>query len=105
MRILVVEDEETYRGLAEAGAVRGGYSADIAVDGPDAAWRAGEFCYDAVVLDVMLPGYDAIEVCSKLRSRGCWAPVVMLTARGDLGALVHGLDSGADESGQAVQFR
>jgi two-component system, OmpR family, response regulator len=105
MRILVVEDEERTAALLRRGLSEAGYSADIAVDGPDAVWRASEFCYDAVVLDVMLPGYDGIEVCSKLRSRGRWAPVVMLTARGDLGALVHGLDSGADESGQAVQFR
>ncbi len=67
------------------------------MDGPDAVWRASEFSYDAVVLDVMLPGYDGLEVCRRLRGRGRWAPVLMLTARGDLAARVRGLDSGADD--------
>ena len=67
------------RGLSEAG-----YSVDVAVDGPEAVWRASEFSYDAVVLDVMLPGYDGVEVCRRLRGLGRWAPV-------------RGLDSGADD--------
>ena len=84
-------------GLLRRGLCEEGYSVDIAVDGPDAVWRASEFSYDAVVLDVMLPGYDGIEVCRRLRDRGRWAPVLMLTARDDLAARVRGLDSGADD--------
>lgn len=84
-------------GLLRRGLCEEGYSVDIAVDGPDAVWRASEFSYDAVVLDVMLPGYDGIEVCRELRNRGRWAPVLMLTARDDLAARVRGLDSGADD--------
>jgi two-component system OmpR family response regulator len=84
-------------GLLRRGLSEEGYSVDIAVDGPDAVWQASEFSYDAVVLDVMLPGYDGIEVCRELRSRGRWAPVLMLTARDDLAARVRGLDSGADD--------
>jgi len=97
MRVLVVEDEVRTAGLLRRGLSEEGYSVDIAVDGPDAVWRASEFSYDAVVLDVMLPGYDGIEVCRRLRSRGRWAPVLMLTARDDLAARVRGLDSGADD--------
>jgi two-component system OmpR family response regulator len=97
MRVLVVEDEMRTAGLLRRGLSEEGYSVDIAVDGPDAVWQASEFSYDAVVLDVMLPGYDGIEVCRELRSRGRWAPVLMLTARDDLAARVRGLDSGADD--------
>ena len=97
MRVLVVEDEVRTAGLLRRGLSEEGYSIDIAVDGPDAVWRASEFSYDAVVLDVMLPGCDGIEVCRQLRSRGRWAPVLMLTARDDLAARVRGLDSGADD--------
>src|SRR2546423_13759571 len=84
-------------GLLRGGLCEESYSVDIAVDGPDAVWRASEFSYDAVVLDVMLPGYDGSEVCRELRNRGRWAPVLMLTARDDLAARVRGLDSGADD--------
>jgi two-component system, OmpR family, response regulator len=97
MRVLVVEDEVRTAGLLRRGLSEEGYSVDIAVDGPDAVWRASEFSYDAVVLDVMLPGCDGIDVCRELRRRGRWAPVLMLTARDDLAARVRGLDSGADD--------
>jgi two-component system OmpR family response regulator len=97
MRVLVVEDEVRTAALLSRGLSEAGYSVDIAADGPDAVWRASEFTYDAVVLDVMLPGYDGLEVCRRLRDRGRWAPVLMLTARGDLAARVRGLDSGADD--------
>jgi two-component system OmpR family response regulator len=97
MRVLVVEDEVRTAALLRRGLSEAGYSVDVAVDGPDAVWRASEFSYDAVVLDVMLPGFDGLEVCRRLRGRGRWAPVLMLTARGDLAARVRGLDSGADD--------
>lgn len=97
MRVLVVEDEVRTAGLLRRGLSEAGYVVDIAVDGPDAVWRASEFSYDALVLDVMLPGYDGLEVCRRLRGQGCWAPVLMLTARDDLAARVRGLDSGADD--------
>ena len=97
MRVLVVEDEVRTAGLLRRGLSDEGYSVDVAADGPDAVWRASEFDYDAVVLDVMLPGCDGLEVCRRLRSRGRWAPVLMLTARDDLAARVRGLDSGADD--------
>jgi two-component system OmpR family response regulator len=97
MRVLVVEDEVRTAALLRRGLSEAGYSVDVAADGPDAVWRASEFSYDAVVLDVMLPGYDGVEVCRRLRGLGRWAPVLMLTARGELAARVRGLDSGADD--------
>jgi two-component system OmpR family response regulator len=60
-------------------------------------WQATEFGYDAVVLDVLLPDVDGFEVCRRLRSEGCWAPVLMLTARDAVLDRVRGLDAGADD--------
>ena len=61
MRVLVVEDEVRTAALLRRGLSEAGYSVDVAVDGPEAVWRASEFTYDAVVLDVMLPGYDGVR--------------------------------------------
>jgi two-component system OmpR family response regulator len=69
----------------------------VAVRGEDALWMAGSTRYDAIVLDVMLPGIDGIETCRRLRADGVWTPVLMLTARGGLPDRVAGLDSGADD--------
>jgi two-component system OmpR family response regulator len=97
MRALVVEDEIRTAALLRRGLAEEGYVVDVAMDGPEALWRASEFGYDVVVLDVMLPGLDGCEVCRRMRSAGCWAPVLMLTARDELAERVRGLDSGADD--------
>lgn len=60
-------------------------------------WQANEVAYDAVVLDLMLPGIDGFEVCRRMRAKGLWAPVIMLTARFDLSDRIRGLDCGADD--------
>ena len=80
------------RGLRAEGMV-----ADVAVRGEDALWMiaAGEF--DAVVLDVMLPGIDGFETCRRLRGDGVWTPIIMLTARDGVDDRVRGLDEGADD--------
>jgi two-component system OmpR family response regulator len=97
MRVLVVEDKVKLAGLLRR-ALRGeGLAADVAVRGEDALWMAGATRYDAIVLDVMLPGIDGIETCRRLRADGVWTPVLMLTARGGLPDRVAGLDSGADD--------
>ncbi len=97
MRVLVVEDKVKLAGLLRR-ALRGeGLAADVAVRGEDALWMAGATRYDAIVLDVMLPGIDGIETCRRLRTDGVWTPVLMLTARGQLTDRVAGLDSGADD--------
>jgi two-component system OmpR family response regulator len=97
MRVLVVEDALRVAALLERGLAEEGYAVDVARDGPTAVWQATENPYDAIVLDVMLPGFDGFEVCRRLRAADRWAPVVMLTARHDVADRVRGLDSGADD--------
>src|SRR5688572_6325585 len=80
------------RGLREEG-----YSVDAVRDGTEGLWMATEQQYDAIVLDVMLPGLDGFEVCRRLREAKRWAPVLMLTARDAVDDRVHGLDAGADD--------
>jgi two-component system OmpR family response regulator len=72
-------------------------AADVAARGEDAIWMAGSTDYDAVVLDVMLPGMDGFEVCAKLREDSVWSPVIMLTARDGVDDRIAGLDHGADD--------
>jgi two-component system OmpR family response regulator len=97
MRILVVEDELKMAGLLLRGLSEEGHAADVARTGDDAMWMAGAVDYDAILLDVMLPGTDGFEVCRRLRERGVWSPVLMLTARDAVGDRVAGLDAGADD--------
>jgi two-component system OmpR family response regulator len=97
MRVLVVEDEAKLAGLVRRGLVRRGFAVDVAATGDDALWMAGSASYDAIVLDVMLPGIDGFEVCRRLRADGVWAPVMMLTARDAVADRVAGLDGGADD--------
>ena len=97
MRVLIVEDELRMASLIRRGLVHEGLGADIAGSGEDAVWMAQAHSYDAIVLDVMLPGADGFETCRKLRGSGVWAPVLMLTARDAVEDRVAGLDSGADD--------
>ena len=95
--MLVVEDELRIAGVLKRGLEEEGYAVDVAGDGPEGLWMATENPYDAVILDVMLPGFDGFELCRKLREGGVWAPVLMLTARDEVGDRVRGLDAGADD--------
>jgi two-component system OmpR family response regulator len=97
MRVLIVEDEVKLAGLIRRGLKDEGLLADVAVKGEDALWMAGATDYDAIVLDVMLPGIDGFEVCRRLRADGIWSPVLMLTARDAVEDRVAGLDGGADD--------
>ena len=116
MRVLLVEDDFKLADLVRRALTENGTATDVAPHGEDALWMARAHDYDAIVLDVMLPGrdgtatdYDAIvldvmlpgisgfETCRKLRERGTWAPVLMLTARDSVEDRVAGLDSGADD--------
>jgi two-component system, OmpR family, response regulator len=97
MRVLVVEDEVKMGGLLKRGLAEEGHAADVARSGDDAVWMADATEYDAIVLDVMLPGRDGFEVCRELRERGVWSPVLMLTARDSVRDRVAGLDAGADD--------
>jgi two-component system OmpR family response regulator len=97
MRVLVVEDEPRMAALVHRGLVEEGHAADVAGQGEDAVWMAEAHPYDAIVLDVMLPGMNGHETCRMLRNAGVWTPVLMLTARDAVEDRVAGLDSGADD--------
>src|SRR4051812_49289479 len=97
MRVLIVEDEVKMAGLIRRGMREEGLAADVAIKGEDALWMAQATGYDAIVLDVMLPGIDGFETCRRLREDGVWAPVLMLTARDSVEDRVAGLDGGADD--------
>ena len=97
MRVLIVEDDVKMAGLIRRGLTEEGLAADVAKDGHDAVWMAAATDYDAIVLDVMLPGGDGFDVCRSLREKGQWAPVLMLTARDAVEDRVAGLDAGADD--------
>jgi two-component system, OmpR family, response regulator len=97
MRILVVEDDVKMAGLLRRGLAEEGLAVDVAGRGDEALWMAQAVAYDAVVLDLMLPGLDGVEVCRRLRESGVWAPVLMLTARDAVEDRVAGLDGGADD--------
>ena len=97
MRVLVVEDEIKMASLIRRGLRSEGLAADVAIKGEDALWMAGSTGYDAIVLDVMLPGIDGFETCRRLREEGIWSPVIMLTARDSVEDRVAGLDGGADD--------
>jgi two-component system, OmpR family, response regulator len=97
MRILVVEDEPKMAALVARALREEGHAADIAAQGEDALWMAQAARYDALVLDVMLPGLDGFEVLRRLRADGVWTPVLMLTARDAVADRIGGLDTGADD--------
>jgi two-component system, OmpR family, response regulator len=97
MRVLVVEDDARMAGAVRRGLRYEGVIADTAADGDAALRIARANEYDAMVLDVMLPGIDGFETCRRLRADGVWTPVVMLTARDAVEDRVRGLDLGADD--------
>jgi two-component system, OmpR family, response regulator len=97
MRILIVEDEQKMAALLRRGLRRHGYATDVAGDGDAALRLAAVTDYDAILLDVALPGIDGMETCRRLRDEGSSAPVLMLTARDGVFDRVAGLDAGADD--------
>jgi two-component system, OmpR family, response regulator len=97
MRVLIVEDDVPMAAAIRRGLRAEGIVADVATKGEDALWMAGATEFDAVVLDLMLPGIDGFETCRRLREDGVWAPIIMLTARDAVEDRVRGLDQGADD--------
>ena len=97
MRLLVVEDDVKLVRALERGLAREGYTVDLARSGDDALARAREHEYDAVLLDLMLPGLDGFAVCERLRRSDALVPVLMLTARTEVDDRIRGLDAGADD--------
>jgi DNA-binding response OmpR family regulator len=97
VRVLVVEDQPKMQALLCRGLREAGYAVDGVGDGPAALRQTHGVTYDAVVLDVMLPGLDGLEVLRRLRGEDVWTPVLLLTARDSVPDRVRGLDAGADD--------
>jgi two-component system, OmpR family, copper resistance phosphate regulon response regulator CusR len=97
VRILVVEDEPVAAELLARGLREHAYAVDVAADGLLALEQAEINVYDLIILDVMLPGLNGVEVCRRLRSGGASVPIMLLTARGGFDDRVEGLDAGADD--------
>jgi len=97
VRVLIVEDDIRMATAIRRGLQAEGVVADVATRGEDALWMAGSTKFDAVILDLMLPGIDGFETCRRLRADGVWAPIIMLTARDAIEDRVKGLDRGADD--------
>ncbi len=97
MRVLVVEDERRLARAVKVGLEAEGFAVDVAHDGTDGLWLAREHPFDAIVLDLMLPGINGYRVCSTLREEGNWTPILMLTAKDGEWDQVEGLDTGADD--------
>jgi two-component system copper resistance phosphate regulon response regulator CusR len=97
MRILLVEDEPSAARFISKGLREASHAVDVASDGTAAAERCQQNDYDAVILDVMLPGKDGLTLCRELRAGGSNVPILMLTARDAVEARVEGLDAGADD--------
>jgi DNA-binding response OmpR family regulator len=97
MRVLVVEDEQAFAETLRKGLRAEGFSVDVAHTGPDGLWRATEYSYDVIVLDIMLPGMSGYEVVKSLRDAGNWTPVLMLTAKDGEYDEADAFDLGADD--------
>ena len=97
MRILVVEDDPAAAAVLSKGLREHTYAVDVAADGSTALEQASINDYDLIVLDVLMPGINGLEVCRRLRAEGIAAPILMLTARGEPDQRVEGLDVGADD--------
>ena len=97
MKVLVVEDEKRLASAVKRGLESEGFAVDVALDGTEGRWLASENPYDAIILDIMLPGVNGFQLCANLRDAGNWTPILMLTAKdGELDE-AEALDTGADD--------
>ena len=97
MRVLVVEDEKRLAAGLKKGLEAEGFATDVALNGTDGLWMARENPYDAIVLDILLPGMNGYQVCATLRDEGVWIPILMLTAKDGEYDVAEALDTGADD--------
>ena len=97
MRLLVVEDEELLAAAIADGLTAEGFDVDVVHNGHDGLWRGREGSYDAIVLDVLLPGIHGYKVCRTLRDEGVWTPILILTAKDGEYDEAEALDTGADD--------
>jgi DNA-binding response OmpR family regulator len=97
VRILVVEDEKRVAAAVRRGLEAEGFTVDVVLDGAEGYAKASERQYDAIVLDILLPGMNGYRVCERLRNDGNWTPILMLTAKGGEYDQAEALDTGADD--------
>jgi DNA-binding response OmpR family regulator len=97
VRVLLVEDEVGLAGAIETGLIAEGFTVDVVNDGRDGLWRAREGAYDAIVLDLLLPGMNGFEICRTLRAEDVWTPILVLTAKDGEYDEAEALDTGADD--------
>jgi two-component system OmpR family response regulator len=97
VRLLVVEDEKRLAGALKRGLEAEGFAVDVAFDGSGGEWLASENHYDAIVMDIMLPKVNGFQLCARLRERGNWSPILMLTAKEGEYDEAEALDTGADD--------
>jgi DNA-binding response OmpR family regulator len=97
VKVLVVEDEKKVAAALRRGLEAEGCAVDVALTGDDGLWFATENCYDAIVLDILLPGMNGYKVCETLRDQGDWTPILMLTAKDGEYDQAEALDTGADD--------
>jgi DNA-binding response OmpR family regulator len=97
VRVLVVEDEKRLAAGLRKGLEAEGFATDVALDGTEGLWMAREQPYDAIVLDIMLPGINGYRLCATLREEGIWTPILMLTAKDGEFDEAEALDTGADD--------
>lgn len=97
MRVLVVDDEKRLAAALRRGLEAEGFAVDVALDGDEGMFLATENPYDAIILDIMLPGLNGFQICSRLREQGNWTPILMLTAKDGEWDEAEALDTGADD--------
>lgn len=97
MKVLVIEDEKRLAQLMKKGLEENSFSVDLAYDGEEGKYMAENYPYDAVLLDIMLPGIDGLDILQSLRAGGMDVPVLIITARGEIGDRIRGLNTGADD--------
>jgi two-component system OmpR family response regulator len=97
VRILLVDDDKHLARAVKRGLEAEGFAVDVALDGTEGEWLATENPYDAMILDVMLPGRNGYELCERLREAGNWTPILMLTAKNGVDDEARALDTGADD--------
>ena len=97
MKLLVIEDDPRIAAMVKRGLEHEGFSVEVSTDGEDGLWRATEYHYDLIVLDLMLPGMNGVQICRKLREQGDWTPILVLTARDGVPDQTEALETGADD--------